>query len=120
METKSEKPNNLEDTVSKESSNLSSREKIPIYATSVGWASGRSSIFTFLSYFGVVLGASPLEQSILTSVRNLGSNLFQSIWGWLADLKGRKLVILIGLITLALTVFLTPSNEFIFPDLSEG
>jgi MFS family permease len=84
------------------------REKIPIYTTSIGWAGGRSSIFTFLSYFGVVLGASPFEQSILTSVRNLGSNLFQSFWGWLADLKGRKLVILIGLSTLTLTVFLTP------------
>ena len=94
--------------VSKRRSTYSSREKLPIYATSIGWASGRSSIFTFLSYFGVVLGASPLEQSILTSVRNLGSNLFQSIWGWLADLKGRKLVILIGLTTLAITVFLTP------------
>jgi len=89
-------------------STLPSREKLPIYATSVGWAAGRSSIFTFLSYFGVVLGASPLEQSILTSVRNLGSNAFQSVWGWLADLKGRKLVILIGLTTLAITVFLTP------------
>ncbi|MCK4848616.1 MAG: MFS transporter [Candidatus Heimdallarchaeota archaeon] len=96
------------DEENKRHSGLSSREKIPIYATSIGWASGRSSIFTFLSYFGVVLGASPLEQSILTSVRNLGSNLFQSIWGWLADLKGRKLVILIGLSTLSLTVFLTP------------
>lgn len=91
------------------SSNFTTRrEKIPIYTTSIGWAGGRSSIFTFLSYFGVVLGASPFEQSILTSVRNLGSNLFQSFWGWLADLKGRKLVILIGLSTLTLSVFLTP------------
>ncbi|MHA1513874.1 MAG: MFS transporter, partial [Candidatus Hodarchaeales archaeon] len=94
--------------VSKRRSTFTSREKLPIYATSIGWASGRSSIFTFLSYFGVVLGASPLEQSILTSVRNLGSNAFQSVWGWLADLKGRKLVILIGLTTLTITVFLTP------------
>ncbi|MHA1977667.1 MAG: MFS transporter [Candidatus Hodarchaeales archaeon] len=90
------------------------REKVPIYTTSIAWAAGRSSIFTYLSYFGVVLGASPFEQSILTSVRNLGSNLFQSVWGWLADLKGRKLVMTIGLATLALTIFMTPfvSNPF--------
>ncbi len=90
------------------------REKIPIYTTSIAWAAGRSSIFTYLSYFGVVIGASPLELSILTSVRNLGSNLFQSIWGWLADLKGRKLVMTIGLATLALTIILTPfvTNPF--------
>ncbi len=87
------------------------REKVPIWGTSIGYAAGRSSIFVYLSYFGVVLGASPLEQSILTSVRNLGSNIFQGIWGWLADLRGRKLVIVIGLSTLALTCLLTPFVE---------
>ncbi len=84
------------------------REKVPIYTTSIGWAAGRSSIFTFLSYFGVVLGASPLEQSILTSVRNLGSSIFQSFWGWLADLRGRKLVMMIGLTALTVSMLLTP------------
>ena len=89
-------------------------EKYSIYGVSIGYSAGRSSIFTFLSYFGVVLGASPFEQSILTSVRNLGSNMFQSVWGWLADLKGRKLVIFIGLGTLTLSTFLAPfaSNPF--------
>jgi len=84
------------------------REKASIWGTSIGWAAGRSSIFTFLSYWGVVLGATPLELSILTSVRNLGANIFQSVWGWLADLRGRKLVIFIGLITLTLTTLLAP------------
>ncbi|MHA2247301.1 MAG: MFS transporter [Candidatus Hodarchaeales archaeon] len=84
------------------------REKIPIWGTSIGYAAGRSSIFVYLSYFGVVLGASPLEQSILTSVRNLGSNIFQGVWGWLSDLRGRKLVIIIGLSTLVITCFFTP------------
>ncbi len=83
-------------------------EKISIYSVSIGYSAGRSSIFTYLSYFGVVLGASPFEQSILTSVRNLGSNMFQSVWGWLADLKGRKLVIYIGLGTLMLSTLLAP------------
>ncbi|MHA2074610.1 MAG: MFS transporter, partial [Candidatus Hodarchaeales archaeon] len=64
-----------------------------------------------LSYFGVVLGASPLEQSILTSVRNLGSNIFQSIWGWLADLKGRKLVLTIGFSTLAIVMLFAPFSQ---------
>ncbi|MFX0093337.1 MAG: MFS transporter [Candidatus Hodarchaeota archaeon] len=77
------------------------RELIPIVVLSILWASGRSAIFTFLSYFGVILGASPLEQGVLTSVRNLGSNIFQSVWGWLADLRGRKLVLVIGLLVLA-------------------
>jgi MFS family permease len=84
------------------------REKVPIWGTSIGYAAGRSSIFVYLSYFGIVLGANPLEQSILTSVRNLGSNIFQGIWGWLSDLRGRKLVITIGLSTLALTCLFSP------------
>jgi len=87
------------------------REKATIWGTSIGWAAGRSSIFTFLSYFGVVLGASPLEQSILTSVRNLGSNAFQSVWGWLADLRGRKLVLTIGFSTLAISMFFAPFSQ---------
>jgi MFS family permease len=84
------------------------REKVPIWGTSIGYAAGRSSIFVYLSYFGIVLGATPLEQSILTSVRNLGANIFQGIWGWLSDLRGRKLVITIGLSTLALTCLVSP------------
>ncbi|MFX1285504.1 MAG: MFS transporter [Promethearchaeota archaeon] len=90
------------------STNITSRENVPILGTSIGYAAGRSSIFVYLSYLGVVLGATPLEQSILTSVRNLGSNVFQGIWGWLSDLRGRRLVIVIGLSTLALTCILTP------------
>ncbi len=98
----------LSDQSSEVSGPRSIREKATIWGTSIGWAAGRSSIFTFLSYWGVVLGATPLELSILTSVRNLGANLFQSVWGWLADLRGRKLVIFIGLITLTLTTLFTP------------
>lgn len=84
------------------------RESVPIYGTSIGWSAGRSSIFTFLSYFGPALGATPFEQSIIVSVKNLGSNLFQSVWGWLADLEGRKLVLMIGLGSLVVTTFFTP------------
>ncbi|MFX1517119.1 MAG: MFS transporter [Promethearchaeota archaeon] len=84
------------------------RENVPIWGTSVGYAAGRSSIFVYLAYFGIVLGATPLEQSILTSVRNLGTNIFQGIWGWLSDLRGRKLVIIIGLSTLTLTCLISP------------
>ncbi len=99
-------PINPNESTSTSSSDL--REKFPIWGTSIGYATGRSSIFVYLSYLGVILGATPLEQSILTSVRNLGSNVFQGVWGWLSDLRGRKLVIVIGLSTLALTCVLTP------------
>ncbi|MFX1535615.1 MAG: MFS transporter [Promethearchaeota archaeon] len=87
------------------------RERIPIIFLSILWAVGRSTIFSFLSYFGVVIGASPLEQGVLTSVRNLGSNIFQSFWGWLADLRSRKLVLFIGLLTLAGCTSILPFIE---------
>ncbi|MFX1506365.1 MAG: MFS transporter [Promethearchaeota archaeon] len=100
--------NHNDDKTSSSVTESSLREKIPIWGTSIGYAAGRSSIFVYLSYFGIVLGATPLEQSILTSVRNLGANIFQGIWGWLSDLRGRKLVITIGLLTLALTCLISP------------
>ena len=96
------------DKISSSETDSNLREKVPIWGTSIGYAAGRSSIFVYLSYFGIVLGATPLEQSILTSVRNLGANIFQGIWGWLSDLRGRKLVITIGLSTLALTCLFSP------------
>ncbi|MFX0207164.1 MAG: MFS transporter [Candidatus Hodarchaeota archaeon] len=99
---------NNSDKISSSVTENSLRERIPIWGTSIGYAAGRSSIFVYLSYFGIVLGATPLEQSILTSVRNLGANIFQGIWGWLSDFRGRKLVITIGLSTLALTCLLSP------------
>ncbi|NHJ01398.1 MAG: MFS transporter [Candidatus Heimdallarchaeota archaeon] len=102
---------NFSEPIDPQSKSSERREKVSIWATSIGYAGGRSALFVFLSYFGVILGASPFEQSILTSVRNLGSNVLQSVWGWLADLKGRKLVITIGLSTLMISTFLAPFSR---------
>ncbi|MFW9916395.1 MAG: MFS transporter [Candidatus Thorarchaeota archaeon] len=81
---------------------LSGREKVTLYGVSLGYQVGQSMIFSFLSYYGVSLGAKPIEQSILVSTRNLGSNIFQTVWGRLADRIGRKPLVILGLIVLAL------------------
>ena len=85
---------------------FSRRDKIPIYGTSISYGLGQSMIFTFLSYYGPVLGTNAIEQSILVSTRNLGSNVLQAAWGWLADHLGRKPVVIGGLMILALSTFL--------------
>jgi MFS family permease len=82
--------------------NLSGREKVTLYGVSLGYQVGQSMIFSFLSYYGVSLGAKPIEQSILVSTRNLGSNIFQTVWGRLADRIGRKPLVILGLIVLAM------------------
>lgn len=82
--------------------NLSGREKVTLYGVSLGYQVGQSMIFSFLSYYGVSLGAKPIEQSVLVSTRNLGSNIFQTVWGRLADKIGRKPLIILGLIVLAM------------------
>ncbi len=82
--------------------NLSGREKVTLYGVSLGYQVGQSMIFSFLSYYGVSLGAKPIEQSILVSTRNLGSNIFQIVWGRLADRIGRKPLVILGLIVLAM------------------
>jgi MFS family permease len=82
--------------------NLSGREKVTLYGVSLGYQVGQSMIFSFLSYYGVSLGTKPIEQSILVSTRNLGSNIFQTVWGRLADRIGRKPLVILGLIVLAM------------------
>ncbi len=60
---------------------------------------------TYLDYFAVALGSTPFLQSILVSVRNLGGNLLQLLWGSLSDKRGRKRLLLYGFLVYAVTTF---------------
>ncbi len=73
-----------------------------LYAMSISQTTGMLMIFSFFQYFGVVLGASGLIQGVLVSVRNLGANIFQYFWGKIADNKGRKIILAVGLFVMFL------------------
>ncbi|MBU7048084.1 MAG: MFS transporter [Theionarchaea archaeon] len=77
--------------------------KKPVYSTAVGYFLGMNIMGTYLDYFAVALGSTPFLQSILVSVRNLGGNLIQLLWGSLSDKKGRKKFFLYGFSVYAVT-----------------
>jgi DHA1 family multidrug resistance protein-like MFS transporter len=77
--------------------------KKPVYSTGVGYFLGMNIMGTYLDYFAVALGTTPFMQSILVSVRNLGGNLLQLLWGSLSDKKGRKKFFLYGFSVYAVT-----------------
>ncbi len=77
----------------------------PIYITVAGYTIGLYSLTTYVDYFAVALGTTPFLQSILVSVRNLGGNLLQLLWGALSDKQGRKKFLLYGFAVYAVTTF---------------
>jgi len=74
-----------------------------ILAISAGNASANNIFGSYFDLFVVSLGGTPLLQSILMSVRNLGNNLLQSLWGNLSDRYGRKLFLALGFLGMAVT-----------------
>lgn len=77
--------------------------RTPLYTTVTGYTIGLYSLTTYVDYFAVALGTTPFLQSILVSVRNLGGNLLQLLWGVLSDKQGRKKFLLLGFVVYAVT-----------------
>ncbi|KYK38684.1 MAG: MFS transporter [Theionarchaea archaeon] len=77
--------------------------RTPLYITVAGYTIGLYSLTTYLDYFAVALGTTPFLQSILVSVRNLGGNLLQLLWGVLSDKQGRRKFLLLGFVVYAVT-----------------
>jgi DHA1 family multidrug resistance protein-like MFS transporter len=77
----------------------------PLYITVSGYTIGLYTITTYLDYYAVALGTTPFLQSILVSVRNLGGNLLQLLWGALSDKQGRRKFLLYGFLVYAATTF---------------
>lgn len=75
----------------------------PMYITVAGYTIGLYSLTTYLDYYAVALGTTPFLQSILVSVRNLGGNLLQLLWGVLSDRRGRRKFLLYGFLVYAIT-----------------
>jgi MFS family permease len=78
-------------------------DRKPLYFTVSGYTIGVYTLTTYLDYYAVALGTTPFLQSILVSVRNLGANLLQLVWGALSDKQGRRKFLLYGFLVYAVT-----------------
>ncbi len=97
-----EKEHSIPEESASEDETLVVVDRRALYGISISQTTGMLMVFSFFQYFGVVLGASGFIQGILVSVRNLGSNIFQYIWGKIADKRGRKIVLMVGLFVMFL------------------
>ena len=73
-------------------------------------------IIPLLPFWALKLGASPFVYGILASVYSLMSFLFAPFWGKISDSKGRRPVILIGLIGTVIGLSLLTLTASIFTD----
>ncbi len=65
--------------------------------------------FNFFENYGSLLavgiGATPIIIAYITAIRNLGQSLLQGFWGRVSDNVGRKIVIIVGLLSISVIVF---------------
>jgi DHA1 family tetracycline resistance protein-like MFS transporter len=73
-------------------------------------------IIPLLPFWALKLGASPLIYGILASAYSLMSFVFAPFWGKISDSKGRRPVILIGLIGTVIGLSLLSLTALIFTD----
>ncbi|MFQ6125999.1 MAG: MFS transporter [Candidatus Heimdallarchaeota archaeon] len=83
-----------------------------LYGISAANSSGQYVADTFLSFFAIELGGTFTQLSIISSIRNLGNSILTSFWGTQSDKHGRRPYLVLGNLTLFLSVisFLFISN----------
>ncbi len=62
----------------------------------------------FIELYAVIIGSSPLILSLITALKNLIQQTFQSTFGRISDVIGRKSLIIAGLMTSGITLSLFP------------
>lgn len=78
-------------------------QQAKLYAISLSGYIGQNLNFVYVPYFAIALGASYSEQGLVTSVRTLGNSVTQSFWRSISDKRGRRPILMMGYIILALT-----------------
>ncbi|MFW9924508.1 MAG: MFS transporter [Candidatus Thorarchaeota archaeon] len=63
---------------------------------------------SFVSLYAVFIQASAIALSLITSLKNLFQQVFQFSFGRLSDIFGRKILMIIGLITAGISIALFP------------
>ncbi len=72
------------------------------------WQIGANLVWAYTGALAVDLGATGIQQSMVTGVQTLGNSSLQWAWGSLSDRFGRRPFLLLGLLAVGITAALIP------------
>ena len=72
------------------------------------WQIGANLLWAYTGALAVDLGATGVQQSMVTGVQTLGNSSMQWAWGSLTDRFGRRPLLLLGLLAIGITAALIP------------
>jgi MFS family permease len=78
------------------------------------WQIGANLLWAYTGALAVDLGATGVQQSMVTGVQTLGNSSMQWLWGSLTDRFGRRPLLFIGLLAVGITAALIPFAQSAF------
>ncbi len=84
------------------------QQPIRVAALWSSWQIGANLLWAYTGPLAVDLGATGIQQSMVTGVQTLGNASLQWVWGSLADRFGRRPFLLLGLLAVGITAALIP------------
>ncbi|MFX1564096.1 MAG: MFS transporter, partial [Promethearchaeota archaeon] len=84
------------------------QQKLRLTTLWSSWQIGANIIWAYVGILAVDLGATGLEQSMVSGVNTLGNASLQSVWGNLADRFGRRPFLFLGLLAIGMTAAFMP------------
>ena len=84
------------------------QQRVRLAALWSAWQIGGNLVWSSTGVLADTLGATGVEQSLVTGTRTLGNASLQGVWGSLSDRFGRRPFLLIGLLAVGMTAALMP------------
>ncbi|MFW9830268.1 MAG: MFS transporter [Candidatus Thorarchaeota archaeon] len=84
------------------------QQRVRVASLWSSWQIGANLVWAYTGALAVDLGATGLQQSMVTGVQTLGNSSMQWAWGSLSDRFGRRPFLFLGLLAVGITAALIP------------
>jgi len=84
------------------------QQRVRVASLWSSWQIGANLLWAYTGALAVDLGATGVQQSMVTGVQTLGNSSMQWVWGSLSDRFGRRPLLLLGLLAIGITAALIP------------